>query len=99
MRESDALTRATTGSRLLVGRERERDALLGAIRRLSDGAGGVVAITGDPGIGKTRLLAEAREAAGAAGIPWLQGQASSNGQSLSYLPFRDMLRGFASIDA
>jgi len=92
-----ALSDAAQGQRPLVGRARERDALLAAVQRASQGAGGVVAILGDAGIGKTRLLAEARAAGRASGIRWLQGQASSNGQTMSYLPFREMLRSFAGI--
>jgi class 3 adenylate cyclase/tetratricopeptide (TPR) repeat protein len=83
----------------LVARVVEREALLAAVTRASGGTGGIVAIVGDPGIGKTRLLAEARAAAGASGVAWLQGQATSQGQTLSYLPFREMLRTFAGIDA
>ena len=42
----------------LVGRAREIEALDGALARLRSGDGGVVAIAGEPGIGKSRLLAE-----------------------------------------
>lgn len=83
----------------LVGRAVERDALIAAVARVNDGTGGILAMVGDPGIGKTRLLAEARAAASATGVVWLQGHATSQGQTLSYLPFREMLRSFAGIDA
>jgi class 3 adenylate cyclase/tetratricopeptide (TPR) repeat protein len=82
----------------LIGRVPERETLLTAINAVASGAGGIVAIVGEPGIGKTRMLLEARAAARVAGVTWLQGQASSHGQTLSYLPFREMLRALAGID-
>lgn len=92
-----ALNDPAQEQRSLVGRAREREALLAAVRQASSGTGAVVAILGEAGIGKTRLLSEARAAGLASGIRWLQGQASSNGQTMSYLPFREMLRSFAGI--
>ncbi len=44
----------------LVGRDAEMRALGEAIRRLQSGVGGIVTVVGDPGIGKSRLVAEAR---------------------------------------
>ena len=49
---------------MLVGRTREREALDDALARLEAGTGGlVVAVEGEPGIGKSRLLAELAERA------------------------------------
>jgi ABC-type oligopeptide transport system substrate-binding subunit/class 3 adenylate cyclase/ribosomal protein L40E len=45
----------------LVGREAEMAALQQAIEHLQDGQGGVVTIVGEAGIGKSRLVAEARK--------------------------------------
>jgi DNA-binding NarL/FixJ family response regulator len=42
----------------LVGRERERQVLEHALDRLADGHGQALAVTGEPGIGKTRILTE-----------------------------------------
>lgn len=50
----------------LVGRDAELGVLLEAWRRTCDGGGGAVAIVGDAGIGKSRLVAELRGRAGAA---------------------------------
>jgi class 3 adenylate cyclase/tetratricopeptide (TPR) repeat protein len=85
-------------SRTFVGRATERATLLAAIERARNGRGGVVAIRGEPGMGKSRLLTEGRSAARASGVTWLQGQTSSYGQTMSYLPFREMLRSFAGIE-
>jgi DNA-binding SARP family transcriptional activator/tetratricopeptide (TPR) repeat protein len=51
----------------LVGRDRELQQLLAAWRGARAGAGAVVTITGEPGIGKTRLAAELLERARAEG--------------------------------
>ncbi|MFW6067870.1 MAG: ATP-binding protein [Myxococcota bacterium] len=46
----------------LVGRDQERNAVRGLLRDLPErGAGHVVLVTGEPGIGKTRLLREAAQ--------------------------------------
>lgn len=53
----------------LIGRAAERRVLARAMARLGDGAGQAVEITGEPGIGKTRLLAELGRMAAAGGCP------------------------------
>ena len=77
----------------LVGRSRELGAGLEALEELHAGRGGVLVITGDPGIGKSRLLAELRVAAEDRGVRWLEGRCVSYGESLPYGPFRNLLRG------
>ncbi|MEP7224369.1 MAG: ABC transporter substrate-binding protein [Actinomycetota bacterium] len=49
-------------------------------------------VSGEPGIGKSRLLAELRAAAEHSGVRWLEGRCVSYGESLPYWPFRDLLR-------
>lgn len=61
----------------LVGRERELGALEQHLTRAAEGAGGVVAITGDSGIGKTRLAGELARRAQASGFRVVVGQATS----------------------
>ncbi len=51
----------------IVGRERELGTLLAAWHAAQAGRGGVVTISGDPGIGKTRLAGEVAERARADG--------------------------------
>ena len=90
---------ATRGGRRsgLVGRAREQAALEASVARLVDGRGGLVLLVGDPGIGKTRLLAEARARAEARGVLWLEGRTSSYGEQVAYAPFVEVLRGLAAI--
>src|SRR6185436_2388237 len=68
----------------LVGRTSERAALDAVLARLPDGGGDVVTIGGEPGIGKSRLLAELAEAATAAGYVVLGAAASEYEDDLPY---------------
>ncbi len=80
----------------LVGRERELAALASPIQSLvAAGEGGIVAIIAEAGLGKSRLLSEARRSAGSA--LWLEGQTLSFGQTISYWPFQQILRAWAGI--
>ncbi len=77
----------------LVGRSRELGIGREALESLRAGRGGVLVVSGDAGIGKSRLLAELRLLAERDGIRWLEGRCVSYGESLPYWPFRDLLRG------
>ncbi len=76
----------------VVGRERELVVLQGVLRDLASGRGQVVLVTGQPGIGKTRLLTELA-AAGASDATWLEGGCHSYG-GLPRWPFVEMLLGW-----
>ena len=76
----------------LVGRAAELATLRGCLDRLGAGHGGVVAIQGEAGIGKSRLVAEARSMASERGIRWLEGRSLSAGDTPSYAPFLEILR-------
>ena len=77
----------TDTSRPLIGRETELAAVLAAVEDR-----GVAALVGEPGIGKSRLLAEVRVRATASGARWLPARCLSYGASLPYWPFVDLLR-------
>jgi ABC-type oligopeptide transport system substrate-binding subunit/class 3 adenylate cyclase len=77
----------------LVGRSRELGLGRETLEALRAGRGGVLVVSGDAGIGKTRLLNELRELAEREGSSWLEGRCVSYGESLPYWPFRDLLRG------
>ena len=79
-----------------IGRQAELDTLRAWARRAAEGSGGVVCVAGEPGIGKSRLLAEA-ESASDPGPLWLHAHGVSFGNHISYLPFVEMLRGLLGI--
>jgi class 3 adenylate cyclase len=81
----------------LVGREREKDRLCSAADALRAGKGQVVLLTGEPGIGKTRLLEWLRDQFGADAI-WLEGRCASYGAQPLYDPLAEALRGWVNAD-
>jgi ABC-type oligopeptide transport system substrate-binding subunit/class 3 adenylate cyclase len=89
----------------LVGRERELGLAQAALERTLGGSGGVLFISGDAGIGKSRLVGELcrvfeeSETAAAAAPLWLEGRCISYGESLPYWPFRDLLRDWLGVGA
>lgn len=83
-------------SRTLVGRDTELDQLsdLLGIRERRDRPG-VVLLSGDAGVGKTRLLMELRDRARAEGWRVVAGHCLDFGESaLPYLPFSELLGRF-----
>ncbi|MFN8232374.1 MAG: ABC transporter substrate-binding protein [Actinomycetota bacterium] len=86
----------------LVGRDRELAAAMESVDAALGGSGHVLFLTGEPGIGKTRLLTELR-AAFESGHPalgeplWLEGRCVSYGESMPYWPFRDLLRSWLGL--
>ncbi len=81
----------------LVGREAELSALAARLSALGAGEGGVVTILGEAGLGKSSLLAAARERTDSGSVSWLGAQALSYARSISYFSWRQVIR--ASIGA
>ena len=75
----------------LIGRERELLELDRVFDGLLDGAGAVVSITGEPGIGKSRLLAETRERY-CGRVRILEGHAAAHAEERPYWSVRELLR-------
>jgi ABC-type transport system substrate-binding protein/class 3 adenylate cyclase len=80
----------------LVGREQELGALSEALDGLLEGRGAVVAVTGEPGIGKSRLVAELEERF-AGRVRFLAGHAVSYAETIPYWPVREQLRGWLGL--
>ncbi|MET0973851.1 MAG: ATP-binding protein, partial [Thermoleophilaceae bacterium] len=77
----------------LIGRAGEREAIDDALERLRAGTGGIVAIEGEPGIGKSRLLAHLAESATAEGCTVLAARASEYEADLPYALWTEALDG------
>lgn len=75
-----------------VGRETELGALVGALRAAASGNGGLALVAGEPGIGKTRLVAEAtRLAAAETGAIALWGRCPDAEGAPPFWPWRQVL--------
>src|SRR4030042_1352599 len=81
----------------LVGREKEMDLLSLQVLRLINGTGGIVTVTGEAGIGKSRLMAELCLTETAKKTILLEGRALSIGRRLSFYPFIDALQRWSQI--
>jgi len=78
---------------VLLERERETALLDDVVERAAHGAGGLVVIEGDPGIGKTTLLRAARDAARAAALDVLTGSGAELERDLTFGVARQLLEG------
>ena len=78
----------------LVGRERELAAVDAALGQLAEGRSGLLGVCGDPGIGKSRLLAELGARAESAGHLLLTGAATEFERDLPFSPFVDALDAY-----
>ncbi|MFL5870750.1 MAG: AAA family ATPase [Solirubrobacterales bacterium] len=81
----------------LVGRDAELRLGTTAVEDVLAGSGRIVFVTGEAGVGKSRIISELRrrfEAAELTGAParWLEGRCVSYGEALPYWPFRGLLR-------
>jgi DNA-binding CsgD family transcriptional regulator len=76
----------------LVGRDAELARLRGLLQDAAAGRAVTGLVSGDAGIGKSRLVAEAMQIAEADGFAVLCGQCAEIGDSVPYLPFADAFR-------
>ena len=83
-------------SSTLVGRKEEMKRLRDALCRLHAGLGGAVSIVGDVGLGKSRLVAEAR--ALEPGLRWLEGRSLSYSSDWPLAPFHDLMQRWIGVD-
>lgn len=78
----------------IVGRERERTMLREQLDRALDGAGRLVLVSGEAGIGKTTLIDELASAAAARGCLVLWGHAYDLSVTPAYGPWVELLRRY-----
>src|SRR5690349_14982957 len=77
---------------VLVGRIPALAALDAHLDAACGGCGGTVFIAGEAGVGKSRLVAEARARAAARGMALLDGRCFEPDRMLPYAPLLDLLR-------
>ena len=79
----------------MVGRDGELGRLLRLLDDAEAGRSVVALVSGDAGVGKTRLISEVTRLAAGRGFTVLSGQCAELGDSVPYLPLADALRGAA----
>ena len=94
-------TRLQAAARALtrfVGRQAELEALCQALERTGTGHGQVVAVIGEAGVGKSRLLYEFTRSHHTHGWLLLEGSSVSYGKAMPYLPVRELLKAYFQIE-
>src|ERR671920_364092 len=77
----------------LVGRDAEYKLLNDRLNEVREGRGAFVAVIGEAGLGKSRLLAEISDSAKSGPqVAWLEGRSLSYGQAVTYYPWRQIIR-------
>ena len=78
----------------LVGRAAEFKHVNDKLNGVLEGRGAFVAVIGEAGLGKSRLLAEVSDSAESGPqVGWLEGRALSYEQAVTYYPWRQVIRG------
>jgi class 3 adenylate cyclase len=89
---------AARGLTQFVGRQSELDTLRQALTRAGTGHGQVVALMGEAGIGKSRLVYECVHSHHTQGWRVLEAASVSYGKATPYFPVLDLLRRYAQVD-
>jgi DNA-binding winged helix-turn-helix (wHTH) protein len=84
----------TRGTGTLVGRERELATLLAGLDDAASSRGRLFLISGEAGVGKSRLTDEVGSEADARGMTLLVGHSSEQDEAVAYLPFVEVLENF-----
>ena len=98
--EKAATTRVSQEMKIsseMVGRDQELATLELHILKAVNGQGSVVNVFGEPGVGKSRLLAELRQRDVISRISFLEGRSISIGKNLSFHPIIDLFKQWARI--
>ncbi len=90
-----ALGASSPPGRGFVGRQAELDELSHALDTALAGTGRLYLLSGEPGIGKTRLCDELTSVAAARGVPVFWGRCWQAGGAPAYWPWLDVLSGVA----
>jgi len=90
---------ALRGLSRFVGRDAEMEQLRAALDGVRHGHGEVVAVVGEPGVGKSRLFHELTHSHRVAGCRILQATSVAYGRATSYLTVSDLLKSYFGIAA
>ena len=90
---------AARGLTRFVGRDAEIDQLRQALERARTGHGQLVALVGEPGVGKSRLFWEFTHSHRTQGWLIVEGSSASYGKATAFLPLVDLLRTYFQIEA
>src|SRR4030095_1177170 len=88
---------AAQGLSRFVGRDGEMEQLQRALERAGGGHGQVVAVIGEPGVGKSRLFYEFVHSHRAQGWVVLESSSVSYGKPTAYLPVIDLLKTYFQV--
>ena len=80
------------GAEVVRGREAEQKMIRDLLRRAQRGAGGVLLVDGEPGIGKSLLLRDSTDEAAEQGFSLAAGAADQLGQAIPFFALRAALR-------
>jgi class 3 adenylate cyclase/predicted ATPase len=89
---------AVYGLTRFVGRDGELAQLRQALERAGDGHGQVVAVVGEPGVGKSRLFYEFMHSHRTRGWLMLESFSASYGKATPYLPIIDLLKTYFQVE-
>jgi class 3 adenylate cyclase/tetratricopeptide (TPR) repeat protein len=89
---------AQRGLTQFVGRYPELQRLLAALMQAQRIEGQVVSVVGEAGIGKSRLLYEFKQHLEHEDVSYVEGSCFAYGNSISYLPFIEIVKGFFGLE-
>src|SRR5262245_20619155 len=90
---------AARGLTRFVGRDAEVETLRQTLERAGAGHGQVVALVGEPGVGKSRLVWEFTHSHRAQDWLVLESSSVSYGKATGYLPVIDLLKSYCGVEA
>jgi class 3 adenylate cyclase/tetratricopeptide (TPR) repeat protein len=90
---------AARGLSRFVGRDAEMHALQQALEKAGAGHGQIVAVVGEPGVGKSRLFYEFIRSHRTQGWLILESGSASYGKATPYLPVIDLIKSYCQIEA
>jgi class 3 adenylate cyclase/predicted ATPase len=105
--EQEHRLRAYGLSGQLIGRERESELLHKNLKEVRNGVGSIVLVSGEAGLGKSRLISEVEQtvkredallSGGGKPITWLRGRCISYGRSLPHSMWLDVLYSWLGIN-